>query len=278
MADLRQFERVAIRLLPCPATKPLPLDASKIGGMILWPKAEPWPATRNWKHTPVLQIRKDDVPEVPFPAGMDLLQILWPPKFEALQKGYDRYNNHLVTATVKWRRLVPEALCLTDLPYGIDADSGLTPVECALQPQRVVEYPTSMDDVFGHDFDWNSLPVPPAYRQHNPNFRVFWDAHLSAAPGTKLMGWGQWLQDGQFHPHCPQCNRKTRLLASIASLEFDDAGDLRWGAPYLSLPPSKQKRPLHDYTGLQIAGSGVVYVHYCPTCPSRATVSTMQFT
>jgi hypothetical protein len=71
----------------------LPRRASKLGGEILWPATEPWPicpypvygpespmcirSRESHPYVPVLQLRADEYPELGFPPGRDLFQLLW---------------------------------------------------------------------------------------------------------------------------------------------------------------------------------------------------------
>src|SRR5436190_1776608 len=59
---LRGKAKTTVRLHPRPGEAAV--DASKIGGMFLWPKKEPWPVCpihNNIPYVTALQLRKDDV-------------------------------------------------------------------------------------------------------------------------------------------------------------------------------------------------------------------------
>jgi hypothetical protein len=96
LADLRA---TTIRLHPRKGRVP-GRYASKMGGTFLWPSEEPWPTCDEaWPPAmvdgvpipegdpraapfplvPVLQLRADDFPEMPFPPWADLFQLLWCP-------------------------------------------------------------------------------------------------------------------------------------------------------------------------------------------------------
>src|SRR5919201_4068004 len=86
---LRDRDGVAVGLHPRRGPAPPP-SASKMGGLFLWPADEPWPVCTEaaWPRdgmprTPhesaivgVLQLRRADVPELPFPGEADLFQLL----------------------------------------------------------------------------------------------------------------------------------------------------------------------------------------------------------
>ena len=77
--ELAQLTRATVRLHPRPDK--CPRDQSKLGGEILWPADEPWPhcEEHDCSYVSVLQLRREDVPELGFREGADLFQILWCP-------------------------------------------------------------------------------------------------------------------------------------------------------------------------------------------------------
>src|SRR5713101_5323362 len=79
--ELAERSRTTIRLHPRYGDEP-PEDASKLGGTFLWPGDEPWPVCPAHKIplVTVLQLRADDFPEIAFPPGANLFQILWCPR------------------------------------------------------------------------------------------------------------------------------------------------------------------------------------------------------
>src|SRR3954468_3599301 len=87
--ELAPLAKQTIRLHPRPGPEP-PANASKLGGHILWPADEPWPLCiepeedpdepteppHDHLYIPILQLRRDDIPEFPFRDGTDLFQLL----------------------------------------------------------------------------------------------------------------------------------------------------------------------------------------------------------
>jgi hypothetical protein len=83
--ELVGLARQTVRLHPRRGPEPPP-DASKLGGHFLWPADEPWPicdrphgrlvgaqeALDACAYVPVLQLRRDDFPELLFPGQADL--------------------------------------------------------------------------------------------------------------------------------------------------------------------------------------------------------------
>ena len=143
--ELRNFARTTTRLHPHRAAGPLPGWASKIGGRFLWPQSEPWPSCVGVPIvglTPVLQLRRRDVPDVAFPAGTDLLQLFWCPDEAA--HGYQHctaYWWRAAAAVASPRADDPE---LSGFPRTSDWE-GYVPFECSIYPERVIEYPIGDD-------------------------------------------------------------------------------------------------------------------------------------
>src|SRR5512142_1971420 len=75
--------RVATRLHPRRGR--VDLFASKVGGVIPWPKAVPWPrcAADGSALVPALQLRRADVANLPYPGDSDVFQLLWCPRDHA---------------------------------------------------------------------------------------------------------------------------------------------------------------------------------------------------
>ncbi len=100
LPTLESLKSTTVRLHPRRA-EVSDVTASKIGGMILWPKCEPWPMCESveppswWELdwpipddrlddisvplVPVIQLRADDFPEIEFFPETNLLQLLWCP-------------------------------------------------------------------------------------------------------------------------------------------------------------------------------------------------------
>jgi uncharacterized protein (TIGR02996 family) len=155
---LAEHARVAVRLHPRQGHVP-ELNASKLGGLFLWPDDEPWPVIRDFRYSewyrehlsnvphdrenappegadvplaPVLQLRARDFPNVEFPPGMDLLQLFWSPIWS---------EENGPVPFLFWRNsgeVTRPRLSVPELTY---AEQGLGPVPCRLHPERVVEYP-----------------------------------------------------------------------------------------------------------------------------------------
>ncbi len=169
--ELVPLARRAVRLHP--RRNPDPgVGESKLGGTLLWPMNEPWPfctvgqvesepqRTRDAKllreeaerssmfgHQPasqaagqphgayvgVIQLRVADVPELGFPEGCDLFQLLWCPR--------DHLKHYSPHCRVYWRQTTNISSVLKDIPIPSVFDPDYLPHVCLFTPERIQEYP-----------------------------------------------------------------------------------------------------------------------------------------
>ncbi|MER5753709.1 hypothetical protein [Streptomyces sp. NPDC002088] len=139
-----------VTLLYPRAGKPGPGDSS-IGGPLLWPADEPWPMCAEPGHykpldapvgpepvamVPVVQLYARDVPGLVFPAGTDLLQILWCPLVHEDDQAAANPQLHWRSAT-----LTAAGAAAGQPPRPHTAEEDYLPRPCALSPTPAVEYP-----------------------------------------------------------------------------------------------------------------------------------------
>jgi uncharacterized protein (TIGR02996 family) len=235
--ELRGTGKVTVRLHP--RAGHAPTDASKIGGMFLWPKKEPWPVCPEHEvpYVPALQLRKEDVPELGFPDGTDLFQLLWCPK------EHDDENRWCPRPGIFWRK----RSAVTDARKWppkwkqrrelYDEEEDMLPAPCRIHPERVTEYPHH--DPFGLPYDEQSLPpalrdvvamvrkLPPVGTLRSPStgpdLLYSW---LGQAVGVRVGGYPYWNHRENF-PRCA-CGSDMEYLLAFASREFDGASWGRW--------------------------------------------------
>lgn len=288
-AEIPAFAALAkqtVRLHPRSGPEP-PANASKFGGRFLWPQDEPWPICTEpeweWeepispphKHVyiPVLQLRRDEFPELDFPEGTDLFQLLWCP------------NDHEVSVCapvckVLWRAEAEITTPLGQIPYPTPIEEDYRPHPCQLHPERVTEYP-----------DGNELPealsgILQQWEAENENESIYF-SELSTAPGTKLGGYPHWIQ-GSWIPDC-DCGHAMEHLLTIASLDFFGREWLRWcpiediQATSMSIEELQVKyRYLYALqsadrsTGIMLGDAGELYVFICRRCRDWPIASFMQ--
>ncbi len=285
--DLAEFARTTVRLHPRPGEAPL--DASKLGGSMLWPQDEPWPdcPEHGIPMISAFQLRKEDVPEVGFPPGYDLFQLLW-----CQQQHVSEVAEFSPLPHACWRKresvqrpreIMPE---VTKIPgeYGF---GNLRP--CRLHPERVLEYPGSWksnvdpDTIQIAEFAFqeavkNLSKMPKSGGRHIPaSVSSLYQCWLSCADGTKVGGYPDWVQD-MWSPGC-SCGQPMEHLLSYASREYDG---LTWGRFVPIEDRHILQRPFMDQLSIcepadcMIGDCGNVYVYVCRSCPGWPVRASMQ--
>ncbi|MFG2869969.1 DUF1963 domain-containing protein [Streptomyces sp. NPDC048338] len=270
------YRREAVRLHPRRG-EPGVLDSS-VGGPLLWPASEAWPHCED-EHVgteyspvprpgpvplvPVLQLYAPDVPELPFPQGTDVLQMLWCPFYHAHDFGWSPRPE------LYWRDSGADEDVLPAPPPPPGARENYLPDPCVLHPERVTEYaqwdlPEELHDALDARFE--ALEASTGWS--------YW-YHLSVAEGIKVGGWPSWCQEPRW-PDCPDCGRRTEHLLTVSSAEFDGASWRSW-LPLEERPaegtvrdlPYEDRRALQRAPGLMIGDMGGLYVFDCRHCPDR---------
>lgn len=265
------YRRNAVRLHPR-AGRPGVGDSS-VGGPVLWPASEPWPecvddyhrfglAPELWDRyplVPVVQLFKRDVPELPFPQGTDLLQVLWCPR---------NHDDGAPCPQLFWRDSATVGDTVTGPPVVADAEEDYVPALCVLHPERVVEYA-----------QWD-LPDDDR-RQLEERFALLEDEagwsyqyHLSVATGIKACDYPGWTQDPDW-PGCRQCGEPMDHLLTIDSGEFNGQSWRTW-LPVEDAPetgsvfdlPYEQILRIQQAPGLTLGDGGGVYLFVCTRCPA----------
>ncbi|MCQ4043698.1 hypothetical protein ACFOSC_11275 [Streptantibioticus rubrisoli] len=215
MPGLSSFARTVVRLRPRRGNPGI--RESHVGGPMLWPVDEPWPHCGDADHgsavdavpmVSVAQLYAADVPEIAFPKGSDVVQIVWCPEPHDLPEpsflGKD--------CRVFWRRsseVVHEPTAQPDPWEHWDAEWDEVPRPCAVHPERVVEYPW-----------WEELPAD--LRQQLENSEELRDLYWgeSLTDGWKVGGSKSWASsDMPESLHCPECAAPLVLLLQVDSYE-----------------------------------------------------------
>jgi hypothetical protein len=275
--EMAALAKQTVRLHPRPGPEPV-VNASKLGGQILWPADEEWPVCTEpeWRreedtspphqhiYIPVLQLRRDEFPELEFPGDADLFQLLWCPN--------DHEDPFIApVCKVYWRKEAEVTEPVADMPHPAPVEADYLPQVCCLHPERVVEYPDQgelSDDLGAQLQGWEA--------KHEE-----WDTYfseLSTAPGTKLGGHEHWIQSA-WVPDC-ECGHEMEHLLTIASSEIFGREWQRWCPAEDIQATGKTVEQLEaDYayldalrgvdrsTGIMLGDVGSLYLFVCRQCP-----------
>ncbi|MFC4062359.1 DUF1963 domain-containing protein [Planomonospora corallina] len=271
--ELAGQSRTTVRLHPRRGA-PAVTDSS-MGGPLLWPAGEPWPHCEARRHddpsglwgrvamVPILQLYARDVPELPFPAGTDLCQVLWCP--------VTHEPDYVPVVRVVWRDSRPVTDVLGEVPAPIESEEEYLPVPCVLSPERVREYPSVWElpaKLYKKVAAWDESADNPGEWSYQ--------YHLSTAPGTKVGGWVDWDQ-GSLSMECDH-GHEMRHLLTIASWEHDGASCRTW-------TPVEERHLLGPYqvpeilepAGIMIGDAGSMYLFTCVECPGHPVMAASQW-
>jgi len=284
--ELAGQSTITIRLHPRYGEEP-PVSASKMGGTFLWPADEPWPScpAHEIPLVAVLQLSARDLPEMPFPPGADLFQVLWCPREHDGIAG--RYPDmYWADPRFYWRNRDEIAHPRPDNPPSHDAFYEYVPLPCRLIPERVIEYPSVYDlpeDFVQRIYDWENK-----YLGADGMHVCEYESGLSVAYGTKVGGFLHWIQS----PWIPTCNCGAAMehLLTIATVEWNGIIDQRW-------TPIEEQKILRSFpgswdefsdaqkaisgafwipTGINLGDGGHMQLFVCRNCPDWPIVPAIE--
>ena len=225
---LSDLVRTAVRLHPRQAG-PRPED-SHLGGPLFWPSDEPWPvcpvtwppepeaSDDDWtaghpldEPTPVMvgaaQFFRDDFPELPYPEGTDLLQVLLCP-FD-----HEAKNCYGPAVRLVWRDSSQVGHVAEAPPAPAGASVEYLPTACLFEPcmteelPRVRELPESVKSAMDlDDADLDDFEGWPSIEQY-----------------TKIGGWTAWYASDPRELDCRECGSRLRQTLALATDEEDGA-------------------------------------------------------
>ena len=168
--ELADQARSSVRLHPRVAADGA-VGASKMAGMFYWPHAEPWPCHDeswvNWDRlatlhedeiesiprlpartsipfAPILQLRAQEFPRMPFPPGAEMFQLLWFPYPMRIDWDSDwSSSSPSLDHRVIWRKTNDQDAIRATNTRMIRRPGGLFAPICRLEPEPVFEYPIS---------------------------------------------------------------------------------------------------------------------------------------
>lgn len=264
--------RTAVLLHPRQHTVPDPF-ASKLGGHFAWPADESWPQCSDHgdSFATILQLTKNDIPELEFPEGKDIFQLLWCPDYHE-PDGYGP-KIHIV-----WRAVEEIGEVMEKRIYNHEPEfENHLPKECQLFPERIQETDPYLEgELIEHideyivengQEDMDTMQIPDEYRE-DP-----YGPYFSAAPSSKIGGFMSAVQD-PWYPTC-SCGEEMEHLLTIASGDAGDGGSsYRW-APS-DIPRNEDGQSVYSAyhgSGFCLGDMGGVYVYICRKCKDWPTTS-----
>ncbi|MFJ2738380.1 hypothetical protein ACIO3O_01800 [Streptomyces sp. NPDC087440] len=202
---------------------------SSIGGPLLWPDDEPWPLCSlpdensadgmpATAMVPVAQVFRHDAPGAWWPAGTDLLQILWCPN-EHWDPPIQQADTSPVV-DVRWRRAadVTGRSASPPLPSRYDEDSYL-PQACTVTVEQVTDFP------FRDELPAELHPrLAELVRETGDGGDL-----VTRLAGWKLGGWPTWHLTQPTVIPCEDCGTAMTLLFTVASGDVPGVVVGRWG-------------------------------------------------
>lgn len=227
--------------------------------------------THSTAYLPVIQLRRDEFPELPWPAGKDIFQLLWCPRVHWEGNGMhdpDEPPRQSPGFVLKWRteRLVGPVLAKPPKPR---EHPGLT--ECVLHPEAINEFPQASEFVPGqiqpHLDRLAPLLLHHGAKETDAQWRYSYD--IAVAPGSKLLGYPQWIQSDET-PECANCGARMRLLVTCASQE--DAQSAIWSPAARRAQSARYQNP----SGQNWGDWSNAYIFFCAVCQPLRIRSVVQ--
>lgn len=270
-------KKITVILHPRRTTEDLSVYSSKMGGHIYWPYSDPWPTCPfdGQPMIPVLQLTREELPELGFPTNDNMFQMLWCPN------KHDKSKFGLINKCM-WRRVDRNdnvsILAEKEIPVpGANADKFAVPTPCTFRPETVVEYPHFCEMI---NID-ASLPmkvehwirIAGAKECKTLNISEDDDCYItcfSVSPSTKIGGYVDWMQNVDY-PSCKQCGKRMNHLLSISSFEYGGYSYRRW------LSAEKRLSDEANNHGMRLDGAGKFYLFVCRSCQNMPLESKIQF-
>lgn len=214
----------------------------------------------------VLQLTKNDVPELGFPEGKNLFQLMWCPNQDHDECNYAPFSKCFWRQYQKGNgvQLLPKA----QVPQpGSNADDFVMPKICSIAPERVAEYPDyceveEADEELVQNIE-NWIQDHSAVDVHELGLREGENCYQyswSVSPSDKVGGYVNWVQATDFKT-CEGCGQTMEHLLSIASLGgYGGGGSKRW------YPLNEARKDALKGHKMSVNGGGMYYIFICRLC------------
>jgi hypothetical protein len=169
----------------------------------------------------VIQLRAADVPELGFPEGCDLFQLLWCPRDHShFPKDCFAIDQWGPACRVYWRDSKAISTPLKENPIPAVFFPGYLPYICQLAPERIHDYPPFSRlprELQERVRSWEMTEAAQGYD---------YMTHLSVTMGMKIGGHTSWIDRASI-PFCAFCQQEMEHLLTIGVDEWD-YGKARW--------------------------------------------------
>ncbi|MFV6026099.1 hypothetical protein [Streptomyces sp. NPDC056264] len=208
---------------------------------------------------------------------MRLLQVLWCP--------HDHEPDWKPVTALVWRAAAAVTDVLAAPPEPLDADyEGYLPKPCLLAPERITEYPDSLDldrdlrESLEDRSRWQAagVDVGPRYAEYPGSF---YSDELAESPGWKVGGWPPWGRTDPYRRYCSVCDTQMVPLLTIASFEWD-SGTTGW-TPYEDQAAEAAgghvagRSPVQP-TGVEVGSTDNMQLYVCPVSPDHPHTDLIQ--
>ncbi|GLY51202.1 hypothetical protein [Lentzea sp. NBRC 102530] len=222
---IEAWERPVVVLNPVPGA-PTAAD-SHLGGPLLWPADEPWPWCESGHsgyvqvqdcendrvpHFAAAQFYRRDFPELPFPDGTDLLQVLFCPLYHRANGGPG--------VRLHWRASGSVGAVLTDVPAPALREPEFFPRPMVFEPERTTEYPAPDELPEEMVATFSFLQDPDDHDDH--------DEWPDLARGSKIGGWTAWYHTERPEGRCSECGAPVPQGLALSSSERKPGEKAGW--------------------------------------------------
>lgn len=204
----------------------------------------------------VAQLYASDVPELPFPDGHDMLQVLWCP--------FSHPDDYEPRVTVRWRSAAAVGAELAQPPQPEVVDEGYLPEPCVLHPEVVTEFPQDITADQWERFEDLAAAAGCEYQYD-----------LSVAPGCKVGGYAPWSITDPFPVSCTECGADAAPLLTFDSSEWD-GGSSSWRPVEDARDDEPMFASAANSTQLMIGRSNRLQLYVCTASTLHPVIQNLQ--
>lgn len=211
------------------------MDGAGSLDLITWERVRrvPQPSHPGIPMLPVVQLYERDVPGDHWPAGTDVLHLLWCPKDHSGLPGQSEY--YWGPAVELVHRAASDVGAVLDPPRPDHAQDVYLPTPCVLAPLRVSDLPDQDE-------------LPPELHESGEEWAeergIEYHRGLACREGWKVGGWPSWHLTDLVPIDCVSCGARTRLLLTMDSGGAPDLDVGRFGELRVFVCPTDRTHPI----------------------------------